>query len=167
MRTQDLYGLDLANLNLRTGLLLIVGSKGDRDREVKFGALALVAVAAYLGTGRPRLVKIAARRMAKAGQKNSLDGRLTANGIYQILSRRWNEAGRKGTFGAHRLRHGLATLLVEANVSLAQVSAWLGHSLETTTMLYAHPTATAIHVRVGPVVEASLRDAGYAGMEVA
>jgi site-specific recombinase XerD len=63
-------------------------------------------------------------------------------------------------FGAHRLRHGIATVLVEAGVSLALVGRWLGQSLETTTALYAHPTAEAIHRHVGPIVAASLTDPG-------
>lgn len=170
MRTQDLCGLDLDDVELRTGILTIRGAKGDRDRQVKLG-LALPLLARYLGIGRPRQVELGAHRLPGAGPSalflsdavggaRNRSGRLTTNGVYELLTERWHQAGRTGHFGAHRLRHGLATLLVEANVSLAIVAAWLGHSLETTTMLYAHPTVGAMHRHVGPVVADSLRGAG-------
>jgi site-specific recombinase XerD len=180
MRTQDLCGLELPNLDLHTGRLAIYHSKGDKDREVVLGTDALQAVAAYLGTGRPRQAAAAQWLMARAGRgtfsstalflsdhagrKKSSAGRLTANGIYQLLTRRWNAAGRKGKFGGHRLRHGLATLLVESGVSMGQVAAWLGQSLETVTMLYAHPSASAIHRSVGPIVAKSLRQDDHVGL---
>lgn len=154
----------------RAPLLGYLHAKGDRDRQVKLG-LALPVLARYLGIGRPRQVALGAHRLPGAGPSalflsdavggaRNRSGRLTTNGVYELLTERWHQAGRTGHFGAHRLRHGLATLLVEANVSLAIVAAWLGHSLETTTMLYAHPTVGAMHRHVGPVVADSLRGAG-------
>jgi integrase len=38
----------------------------------------------------------------------------------------------------HLLRHTFASRLVQAGVPIAKVSAWLGHSSITTTMIYAH-----------------------------
>jgi integrase/recombinase XerD len=166
LRTQDIVRLDIDRVNLRTGILTILDSKGDNDREGKLGATALQALAAYLGTGRPAQLAAAPDRRYRTsealflsgavGSARNRTGRLTENGVYEIFSRRARQAGVAKHFGAHRFRHGLATLLVEANVSLALIADWLGQSLETTTKLYAHPTANAIHRVVGPVVAASL-----------
>lgn len=96
-----------------------------------------------------------------AGGERNRGGGLSESGIYQAMTRRWRQAGCEGCFGAHRLRHGLATLLVEANVSLAIVSEWLGHAQIPTTRLYSHPTASAMAQQVAPIVERSLREIGY------
>lgn len=177
-RTQDLCKLDVSDVDLRTGLVTIRGSKGDRDRQVKLGEIALPALARYLGTGRSRQVSSGSHRRARAASKalflsdaagggRNPGGRLTSSGVYQLLSRRAEDAGWDVRFGGHRLRHGLATMLVEANVSLAIVSKWLGQSLETTTVLYAHPSPTAMHRHIGPIVAASLIGDGDEEREVA
>ncbi len=147
------------------GILTILDSKGDNDREAKLGATTLQALAADLGTGRPaQLAAAPVRRFSTfealflsgaVGSARNRTGRLTVNGVYEIFTRLARQAGVARHFGAHRFRHGLATMLVEANVSLGVIAHWLGHSLETTTKLYAHPTANAIHRLVGPVVAAS------------
>ena len=184
MRTQDLVRLDLADVDLATAEVTIRNSKGENDRMVKLGELSMRALGRYLRAGRPALVARGRRRAGrKAPEPTALfvseaigstrthvgrhDGRLTKNGLYLCLQRRWHEAGGTGSFGAHRFRHGLATLLSEANVSLQIVAAWLGDSLETIRNTYAHPSARGMHLHVGPVVASSLAEAGYQAPEVA
>jgi site-specific recombinase XerD len=184
MRTQDVCRLDLESINLRTGEIVIVDSKGDKDRAVKIGELALPALVRYLGIGRPRLVIRGERRLrgfpaaerpgftalflseAAGGQRNP-GGRLTVNGVYQLLSRRARQAGLRRSFGAHRFRHGLATLLTEANVSVDVIAQWLGDSIETIRKTYSHPTARAMHAHIGPIVSTGLLGAGYRPAEAA
>ncbi len=178
MRAQDLWHLDVADVDLKSGIVSVRNSKGDRDREVRLGDIALPAVARYLGIGRSRQVDAADGRgrgstpralflSDATGSERNSNGRMSSGAIYQMLTRRWQQAGGEGSFGPHRIRHGLATLLVEANVGLALVAIWLGHSLETTTKLYAHPSAHAMHRAIGPIATSSLRDAGYDPEEVA
>lgn len=116
-RSHDLWRLDIDSVDLTTGLITIVDSKGDRDRQVRLGELGRDALARYLREGRPaqlRAIKPARRGQVSAalflsdaaGTSRNPSGRLTTNGIYQLFTRRWHEAGGSGGFGAHRLRHG-------------------------------------------------------------
>jgi site-specific recombinase XerD len=184
MRTQDLVGLDLVSLDSATGLITILDSKGDKDRQVMVGADGRAAISRYLRQGRPLLVKRAERRLSEAGFAGTVkldalflseaaggernrDGRLTENGVYQLLQNRWQQAGRQGGFGAHRFRHGLATLLTEANVSLDLIAQWLGDTVEMVRKTYSHPRPAAMHRHIGPVVAASLIGLGYEPSEAA
>ena len=92
-----------------------------------------------------------------AGTGRNHDGLLSEYAIGQLLTRRWNAAGMPGYFGAHRVRHGLATYMLEAGVSLDTVALWLGHSSTRVTAGYVH-IARAVQVRqVAPVLAASIR----------
>src|SRR5690606_14180912 len=124
--------LTVDGLSLAARRCKVYGSKGGRDQEVAIDALAIPALADYLALARPHL----ARRLtlagkpdpgwlflsAAAGTGRNDDGLLSEYAIGQLLTRRWNAAGMRGYFGAHRVRHGLATYMLEAGVSLDTVA---------------------------------------------
>ena len=51
------------------------------------------------------------------------------------------------TFGAHRIRHATATLLVNHGMGLDEVSRYLGHSSTDVTRRYARQTPDALGAR--------------------
>lgn len=167
LRSGDLRQLTVGGLSLATRRCKVYGSKWRRDQEVAIDALAIPALAEYLALARPRL----ARRLALASQPDpgwlflsdaagtarNADGLLSEDAIAQMLTRRWNSAGLPGHFGAHRLRHGMATFMLEAGISLDTVKVWLGHSSTKVTEGYVH-VAREVQVRqVAPALAASIK----------
>lgn len=167
LRNGDLRQLTADGLSLAARRCKVYGSKGHRDQEVAIDALAIPALAEYLALARPRL----ARRLTLAGRPDpgwlflsdaagtarNVNGLLSDDAIGEMLTRRWNAAGMPGYFGAHRVRHGLATYMIDAGVSLDTVALWLGHSSTKVTGGYVH-IAREVQVRqVAPVLAASVR----------
>lgn len=170
-RTSELCRLRTSDL--KTGsILTILGAKGDRDREAGFDEFAEAALGAYLENGRR---KFAERMRMRSGASTDLvfisdsagtkraaaaDGRLTPSGILQMLTRRWHQAGGSGSYGAHRFRHGLGTLLAERGVALNMIAAQLGHASTWVTEMYLHPRAVCVQRLTGAIVMEQYRAAG-------
>lgn len=117
---------ELADVNLedyRDGKLLVRG-KGNRERRQRLPEGARRAVARYLEmrglSPGPLVLSL------------STDGRLTAQGVYHLVSRRRRQARVRG-FSPHDLRRTYVTRLLEAGCDLATVRSLAGHQrLETT-----------------------------------
>jgi site-specific recombinase XerD len=68
----------------------------------------------------------------------SAGNRLSASGIYTIVSRSAITAGISDVVGAHTLRHTGCTLAIEAGASIQQVQVHARHKNIETTMVYVH-----------------------------
>jgi integrase/recombinase XerD len=121
LRLGEVVRLDLTDLDLRTGIVLVRTGKGRKDRIVPIGAAAATALDGYLTETRPALVN--------AGEPalfvNRSGARLQAPG----LRVRVHEAGlRLGVpLTPHALRHAYATHLLRGGADLRHVQALLGH----------------------------------------
>jgi integrase/recombinase XerD len=88
---------------------------------------------------------------------------LTMNSLSLMLSRRYRAGG--GTlpyFGSHRVRHSVATALVNNGMGLDEVSRYLGHSSTDVTRRYAQQTPDSLGHRAADALER----AGLAGIRV-
>ncbi len=134
LRASETIGLDVADLDLRRGLLQARG-KGSKERLVPLGRKAIAAVSAYLRSGRPKLV--GDRHEAKLFV-NFRGGPLTRQGLYKIVQRQARTAGLSGRLSPHTLRHSFATHLLAGGCDLRAVQEMLGHADIATTQLYTH-----------------------------
>jgi len=110
--------------------MITIRGKGDRDRVVPVGDVALAALRDYLADGRPELVS------ASSGDALWLGVRglpLTDRGVRRIVRKR------AGTF-PHALRHSFATHLLEGGADLRAVQEMLGHVELGTTQIYTSVT---------------------------
>jgi integrase/recombinase XerD len=107
--------------------------KGDKERLVPVGDIALEALGSYLGD-RDRGPIFLSRR----GKR--LD-RMTA---WRVIRRAASAAGLGGRVTPHTLRHSFATHLLEGGADLRIVQELLGHASITTTQLYTHVTGERI-----------------------
>jgi integrase/recombinase XerD len=134
LRVSELVGLRLADLDLAVGVVRILG-KGDKERLVPLGDVAVASLHAYLARGRPRLEKRLASPYVFLGRH----GRgLTRQMFWQLLKRYVGAAGITKRVTPHTLRHSFATHLLERGADLRSVQMMLGHADIGTTQIYTH-----------------------------
>jgi site-specific recombinase XerD len=132
VRVGELAGLNLANLSLMDGTLLVFG-KGARERQVFItNARVRRELTSYLRTQR-RAAAFNAPLLV-----NGEGGRLSAAVIRAHLRKTAQAAGIERRITPHMLRHTAATALLEAGVDIRFVQRLLGHQSIATTQLYTH-----------------------------
>jgi integrase/recombinase XerD len=128
VRVSELTGLKVEDLSLAEGRMLVRG-KGDKERLVPIGRMAVEAVEAYLAQGRPNLVS----RTGEGRLFLSVRGApLTRQWVWQMVKRLDSRAS------PHVLRHSCATHMVENGADLRTVQTLLGHADISTTQIYTH-----------------------------
>jgi integrase/recombinase XerD len=134
LRVSEVVGLRLAHLDLGVGILRVVG-KGDKERMVPVGDMALDSVRDYLSRGRPALAKEPPAEQLFLGRH----GRgLTRQTVWHLITRCAKAAGIVKPVTPHTLRHSFATHLVERGADLRSVQLMLGHADIGTTQIYTH-----------------------------
>ncbi len=137
LRASEAIGLDLASLDLESGILRAHG-KGSKERLVPIGSTAIRALQDYLEHGRPKLVGIG----EEASVFVNLRGvRLSRQGLYKIVQRHARSAGLERRMSPHTLRHTFATHLLAGGCDLRSLQEMLGHADIGTTQMYTHLSA--------------------------
>ena len=136
VRVGELCGVDVDDLDLETRTLRVTG-KGDKQRVVPVGELAVEAVEAWLTRGRPSLATETSGPALLLGQRG---GRIDQRRLRQVVH---DVAGAAGVddVAPHALRHSVATHLLEGGSDLRSVQEVLGHASLATTQRYTHVTA--------------------------
>ena len=158
LRVSEALSLDRGDLSTSGGFVRVIG-KGDKERLVPVGDIALGAVAAYLAE-RDRLDRDRldgdtahagdaerARDAHRAGEPLFLSRRgrrLDRMAAWRIMRKAAVRAGIPGRVTPHTLRHSFATHLLEGGADLRVVQELLGHASITTTQLYTHITGERI-----------------------
>jgi len=134
LRRSEVVKLDVSDYDLATCVLTVRASKRGKTRVVPVENGARAALLDWLhvrGEGGPGPLFV---RILKNGEPRP-GHRLTAQGVYDILARRAEEAG-VDSFTPHDLRRTFAGDLLDAGVDLATVQKMMGHSNPATTASY-------------------------------
>ena len=134
LRVSELCSLRLGDVRRDPGLVRVVG-KGDKERIVPVGEVALRKVLAYLESGRPELLHGRDSPSLFVTQRGSRMNRVT---FWTRLKRYALAAGIQKNVSPHKLRHSFATHLLERGADLRSVQAMLGHADIGTTQIYTH-----------------------------
>jgi integrase/recombinase XerC len=129
IRAAECCGLDCADVDRRQGTVRVLG-KGDRERVVPVGEVALEALGAYL----------AVRRGPSRGPlfTNQRGGRLTSRSLQRIVGRQAGTTGAGRQVTPHTLRHTFATHMLGEGADLRLIQEILGHRRLSTTQRYTH-----------------------------
>ncbi len=135
LRVSELTGLRLSEVNLRQGVLRIVG-KGSKERLVPMGEEAIAWLQRYLQETRPALLK---NNLAQDAVFPSTRGvAMTRQTFWHRLRKHARTAGIGKQLSPHTLRHAFATHLLNHGADLRVVQLLLGHSDLSTTQIYTH-----------------------------
>lgn len=136
LRLSELCGLRLEQLHLEAGFVTVIG-KGNKERVVPVGRVALRALQVYLEQGRPKLVK--ARTPAQVFLTRR-GGKMSPVTLWRRVRSSVRSAGIARTVTPHMLRHSFATHLLERGADLRVIQELLGHASIATTEVYTHVT---------------------------
>lgn len=141
IRVSELVSLNLEDVHITMGFLRCLG-KGNKERIIPLGELAVKAVESYISDGRPGLLKKGPKEDALF--LNHHGKRLSRQGFWKILKKLSQQAGIEKPMSPHTLRHSFATHLLENGADLRAVQEMLGHSDISTTQIYTHVTNTRL-----------------------
>jgi integrase/recombinase XerD len=130
LRVGEIVTLRQEDLRLESASVQVRG-KGDKERIVPIGRAAVESIERYVLHGRAELLK-----SAKGVQRAlflSVRGRaLTTQMVWQMVR------SVNATASPHKLRHSMATHMVEHGADLRTVQTVLGHADIATTQVYTH-----------------------------
>lgn len=131
LRRDELSRLDLADVDLHTGELSVVG-KGRKRRNVFLGGRAREALGTWLD--ERGLVPGALFWRRDAGGAYQAGKRLSRSGVWTVVTEAAERAGIAAT--PHDFRRTFASTLLDENVDLATVQKLMGHADPATTSRY-------------------------------
>ncbi|GAA1424574.1 tyrosine recombinase XerC [Corynebacterium durum] len=135
LRVSELCGLDVNSVDRSRGSAKVRG-KGDKERVVPLGSVALEAIAAWENNGRGQLAAPGEQALF-VGKRGA---RINPRQVQRVVKRAAAQAGLADT-SPHGLRHSAATHMLEGGADLRVVQEMLGHSSLQTTQIYTHVSA--------------------------
>ena len=133
LRVSELVGLEALHLNLRQGVLRVLG-KGSKERLVPIGDEAQHWLRRYLDEARPALTGGKARAPLFLSRRG---GDMSRQSFWHGIKRLALQAGiDQARVTPHGLRHSFATHLLNHGADLRALQMLLGHSSLSTTQIY-------------------------------
>ncbi len=147
LRVSEALHLNMEDLSLPEASVRVIG-KGDRERRLPVGELAVGALELYVNDVRPALV-LRGGTGTPTGRGGPLfltdrGQRLGRMAAWRLMRQAALTGGVTGHVTPHTLRHSFATHLLEGGADLRVVQELLGHASITTTQLYTHLTGERI-----------------------
>lgn len=134
LRVSELVNLEYQHINLANECVRIHG-KGNKERLLPIGEIALDCLAKYEKNARPFLLK------SKQNDGYFLSNRgtnMSRQNFFYIIKAYTRKVGIDKPLSPHTLRHAFATHLVQSGADLRSVQLMLGHSDIATTQIYTH-----------------------------
>ena len=136
LRLAELKNLRLEQLHLDAGFINVIG-KGNKERVVPVGKIAVAALNRYIEIGRPKLVTPRSPANVFLTRRGTPFAAVT---LWLHIKQRVRRAGVARNITPHMLRHSFATHLLEHGADLRVIQELLGHANISTTEVYTHVT---------------------------
>jgi integrase/recombinase XerD len=145
LRVTEALRLDLEDLSLVGAFVRVIG-KGDKERLVPIGEVAILVLRTWLEGQRATIVAKHHVVAVRGGPVFVGDRgrRLARQQAWAGVKRAASAAGLSDRISPHTLRHSFATHLLEGGADLRIVQELLGHASISTTQLYTHVTGERI-----------------------
>ena len=134
IRVSELIELKLSNIFFKENILKVTG-KGNKERFVPLGKIALIEIEKYLND-RDKL-KINSK-FSDILFLNRYGRQLTRSMIFKVINDSSKNAEIDKKISPHTLRHSYATHLLKNGADLRTIQLILGHESITTTEIYTH-----------------------------
>ncbi len=134
LRISEMSGLTTDRINLQQGFCRPLG-KGNKERVVPVGRVAIEAINEYLAESRPQL---ACKRITDDLFLSQRGTGISRQRLWDLIKGYARRAGIVINVTPHMLRHSFATHLIEGGADLRVVQAMLGHADVATTQIYTH-----------------------------
>jgi integrase/recombinase XerD len=148
IRKSELIHLQLNDLDLERGTLMVRQGKGRKDRLVPLGARACAWVNRYLLEVRPELLTLETSIVFLADWGGQMEG----DRLFRLVRGYMLQAGIENG-NCHAFRHACATHMLEGGADLRHIQIILGHSQLSTTEIYTHVAIDkliAVHAATHP-----------------
>ena len=149
LRVSELISLTTDSLDEETGFVRVIG-KGDKERVVPVGEVALERIARYRQRARRVLLK---GKNTPALFVTNRGGAMTRQNFWYIIRRHAANAGIQKSISPHLLRHSFAVHLLNHDADLRAIQLMLGHTDISTTEIYTHVAKARmkqVHARFHP-----------------
>lgn len=133
LRISELLDLKVGALHMNEKYLSVIG-KGDKERIVPLGEMAIVSLRDYIENARSKL-------SVKPGSLlfyNYQGNKLSRQAVFKYIRELAKSVGITKTISPHTIRHSFATHLLANGASLRIVQELLGHEDISTTQIYTH-----------------------------
>lgn len=140
LRRSEIASLDLKDVNLIKGMLVVRQGKGSKRREVPMSDTVLKYLTKYIREERSE--RLSGRNQSEeAFFINSRGRRSTGENLNEILNKMIEQTGKfelvQKEITLHCLRHSIAYHLAENNAGIDFIRSFLGHTQINTTYIYA------------------------------
>ena len=133
LRISELLSLKITDIHLKEAYLVIIG-KGNKERMVPVGEMAILAVRRYVDKGWLDLTPKNGNLLFYNYQKKPL----SRQSVVKFIKKLAEDNGITKEISPHTLRHSFATHLLEGGTDLRVVQELLGHEDIATTQIYTH-----------------------------
>ena len=134
LRVSELINLSYHNINIKEEFIRIHG-KGNKERILPMGEIAIDYLTAYELNSRPILLK---NDQSDSYFLSNRGKAMSRQNFFYIIKAYATQAGIDKPLSPHSLRHAFATHLVQKGADLRSVQLMLGHSDISSTQLYTH-----------------------------
>lgn len=134
LRVSELVGLTLYQVNLRQGVVRVMG-KGGKERLVPMGEIAQQKTDEFIREGRARMLGDKRTDVLFPSERGQM---MTRQTFWHRIKHWAGVAGIEKPLSPHTLRHAFATHLLNHGADLRVVQLLLGHSDLSTTQIYTH-----------------------------
>ncbi len=139
-RASEVASMKLSNLNLDIAYLRCMG-KGNKERVIPIGKIAIGAIRDYILGLRPRLASAHSEDFLLLSRTGRPLSRIE---IWRLVKKYAFRAGMPKNLTVHTLRHCFATHLLSGGADLRSVQEMLGHVDISTTQIYTHVDNTRL-----------------------
>jgi site-specific recombinase XerD len=143
-RRSEAFGMDVQDLRVNdpSPVVLIRKGKGSKQRIEPLTPPAVEALKAWFPE-RAKILERKNREDERALWVSRLGNRLSADSIYDAVTRAGELAGVE--VYPHKLRHSVATHILDAGADLRAVQEFLGHERLQTAQIYTHVAIARLH----------------------
>lgn len=141
LRSSELLGLMISNVDAKRNLLIIKQAKGKKDRLVPLSDKTIEMLRNYVKMFKPTTFLFEGQYKGQP-----YDARSLQNVLKQALAK--TDIKRPVTL--HWLRHSYATHLLEAGTDLRYIQEILGHRSSKTTEIYTHVSTRSLQNIISP-----------------